>query len=82
VAVVAFSQPLTSSLEVHFVSYSNISKTISTQNQAPQETLVVEASAVDKPSRTDQHITTDKPSRTNQHIIADTLRLNIRITTV
>ncbi|KAF6174387.1 hypothetical protein GIB67_034144, partial [Kingdonia uniflora] len=80
--VVAHSQPSTSSLEVHFVSYSNISKTISTQNQAPQETLVVEASTADKPSRTDQHITTDKPSRTDQHIIADTLLLNVRIADV
>ncbi|KAF6135357.1 hypothetical protein GIB67_027231, partial [Kingdonia uniflora] len=46
----------TSSLEVYFVSYSNISKTISTHNQAPQGTLVVEASIADKPSRTNQHI--------------------------
>ncbi|KAF6175421.1 hypothetical protein GIB67_036512, partial [Kingdonia uniflora] len=49
-AVVAYSQPSTSSLEVQFVSYSNISKTISTQNQAPQGILVVEASTADKPS--------------------------------
>ncbi|KAF6155734.1 hypothetical protein GIB67_007171, partial [Kingdonia uniflora] len=71
--VAAYSQPSTTSLEVYFVSYSNISKTISTQNQAPQETFVVEASTSDKPSRTDQHIISDKPSRMDQHIIAVTL---------
>ncbi|KAF6159510.1 hypothetical protein GIB67_032281 [Kingdonia uniflora] len=58
----------------------NISNTTSTQNQAPQENLVVKASIADKPSRMDRHITTDKPSRTDQHIIADTLRQNVRIT--
>ncbi|KAF6141469.1 hypothetical protein GIB67_021285 [Kingdonia uniflora] len=75
--MVAYSQPSTSSLEVHFVSYSNILKNISTHNQAPQGTLIVKASTVDKPLRTDQHIIADKPLRMDQHIIADTLQLNV-----